>query len=204
MIIRKQFNFDGMHIVRNCSSDRCKFSMHAHRYIVEVFLSALKLDNGYMIYDFGLMKGNIKEIIKSFDNAVSIWNKDDLNYINTIKNYTNRWIELPISPSAEGYSLMFLTIIDNILRHTYYQNGESASLHVKSVRVHETRTGWAEACVDDILFNKSMPIINLNEIIFSDSIVGGWSDKLMWHKLCTAKNLEPIFFNPKVELQIKE
>jgi len=46
--------------------------MHAHRYIVEVFLSALKLDNGYMIYDFGLMKGNIKEIIKSFDNAVSI------------------------------------------------------------------------------------------------------------------------------------
>ena len=44
MIIRKLFKFEGAHIVRDCSSDRCKFSIHGHSYVVEVFLTSDKLD----------------------------------------------------------------------------------------------------------------------------------------------------------------
>ena len=69
-----------MHIVRKCSSDRCKKSIHAHTYTVEVFLSSNTLDNGFMVYDFGLMKNTIKELIKSFDNSVSIWDKETPEY----------------------------------------------------------------------------------------------------------------------------
>ncbi|HCN16273.1 MAG TPA: 6-carboxytetrahydropterin synthase QueD, partial [Moraxellaceae bacterium] len=32
MRIRKLFKFENAHIVRNCSSDRCKYSIHGHSY----------------------------------------------------------------------------------------------------------------------------------------------------------------------------
>jgi 6-pyruvoyltetrahydropterin/6-carboxytetrahydropterin synthase len=47
MIIRKQFKFEGAHIVRNCTTRRCKKSIHGHSYVVEVFFTSNKL------YDFG-------------------------------------------------------------------------------------------------------------------------------------------------------
>ena len=60
MIIRKKFKFEGAHIVRNCSTKRCKTSIHGHSYKVEVFFTSNKLDNGFMILDFGLTKKHIK------------------------------------------------------------------------------------------------------------------------------------------------
>ena len=52
MLIRKQFKFEGAHIVRNCSSQRCRENIHGHSYIVEVFITSDKLDDGYMVMDF--------------------------------------------------------------------------------------------------------------------------------------------------------
>ena len=46
--IRKEFTFNNIHIVRNCTSERCKKSAHAHTYHVEVFLTSNKLDNGQL------------------------------------------------------------------------------------------------------------------------------------------------------------
>lgn len=46
MIIRKQFKFEGAHIVRNCTSQRCRENIHGHSYIVEVFITSDKLDHG--------------------------------------------------------------------------------------------------------------------------------------------------------------
>ena len=80
MLIRKLFKFEGAHIVRNCSSDRCKRSIHGHSYTVEVFLTAKGLDNGQMIMDFGLMKGTIKDLIDSFDHAYSFWNLEKRSF----------------------------------------------------------------------------------------------------------------------------
>ena len=55
MIIRKLFKFEGSHIVRNCTSDRCSHSLHGHSYKVELFLTADHLDNAGMVVDFGLL-----------------------------------------------------------------------------------------------------------------------------------------------------
>ncbi len=109
MIIRKKFKFEGAHIVRNCSTDRCKKSIHGH---------------------------------------------------------------LPISPSAESYSLMFLKFVDLILKNTTFTNGEG-NVKVSSVRVHETQTGYAEA------FREDMKLIefDIQKVIFSDQVINEWEDK---------------------------
>ena len=62
MIIRKKYTFNNGHIVRNCSSERCKFSIHAHTYSVEFFFTSNGLDNGSMVIDFGLLKNKINKI----------------------------------------------------------------------------------------------------------------------------------------------
>ena len=77
MLIRKLFKFENAHIVRNCTSDRCKRSIHGHSYKVELLLKASKLDHGQMVYDFGLLKGVIKDIFDSFDHAICFWQHDD-------------------------------------------------------------------------------------------------------------------------------
>ena len=113
MIIRKQFKFEGAHLVRNCSSERCKKSIHGHSYIVEVFLESYYLDNGQMVVDFGLLKGTIKDFLDSFDHTYSIWDEEKDEFKGFMKSNSARWVEMPVSPSAEMYSLMFLNAIIN-------------------------------------------------------------------------------------------
>ena len=191
MLIRKKYTFEGAHIVRNCSSDRCKKSIHGHSYIVEVFFISDKLDNGQMIYDFGLTKGTIKDIIDSFDHAYSVWNKESEDFQNFIKNNSARYVLMPVSPSAEIYSLMFFYIIDQILKNTEFNNCEG-NIQLYSVRVHETATGYAESFRDDL----KMWDFNLEDIIFSQQIKDEWKDPEMYYKLIKSIS----FKNPTVEL----
>ncbi len=192
MIIRKQFNFKGSHIVRDCSSDRCKKSIHSHTYIVEVFFTASGLDNGQMIVDFGLMKSTIKDFIDSFDHAYSMWSKEKPEFKNFIKENSERWIEMPVSPSAEMYSLMMLYVIDEIVINTDFNNGEQFP-KVHSVRVHETATGYAEAFRKDLKWWEC----DLDEIKFSEEIKNEWKDPEMWDKLIAGIP----FKNPRIELK---
>jgi len=172
MIIRKKFKFEGAHIVRNCSTDRCKKSIHGHSYEVEVFFTSNKLDNGYMILDFGLTKKHIKNIIDSFDHAYSMWVGEESSFKEFFKANSQRWIEMPVSPSAESYSLMFLKFIDHILKNTTFSNGEG-DVEVSSVRVHETQTGYAEA------FRSDMDLIELDikNVFFSEQVISEWEEK---------------------------
>jgi len=172
MIIRKKFKFEGAHIVRNCSTDRCKKSIHGHSYVVEVFFTSNKLDNGYMILDFGLTKTHIKNIIDSFDHAYSLWVDESNEFKEFFKTNSERWIEIPVSPSAESYSLLFLKLIDHILKNTTFKNGEG-NIKVSSVRVHETETGYAEAFRDDM----DLIPLDIKNVIFSDQVIDEWKDK---------------------------
>lgn len=179
MIIRKKFTFAGMHIVRNCSSIRCKQSIHSHSYEVEVFLTSQGLDNGLMVYDFGLMKGTIKDFINSFNNSYSMWNKESDEFKTFIKSRFERVISMPVSPSAEAYSLMFLFVIDKMLNATEFNNGEK-SVTVSSVRVHETATGYAESFRNDLVWFD----FGLEDIVFNHDIEREWKDPNMYSKLC--------------------
>lgn len=197
MVIRKKFSFEGAHIVRNCSSERCKFSIHGHSYIVEVFFTSHGLDNGQMVMDFGLMKGTIKDFIDGFDHAYSMWYKESDEFKEFIKSNSERWIEMPVSPSAEAYAIMFFKVLDSIVKATEFNNGEK-EVELYSVRVHETDTGYAEA------FRSDLDYVNfgLNDITISEGIKSEWKDPQMFEKLKVAVNTnQKCFINPIVAQQ---
>ena len=190
MIIRKLFKFENAHIVRGCSTVRCRSSLHGHSYKVELLFEANFLDNGQMVYDFGLMKSNMKALIDSFDHAVTIWDRDDKEYIDDMKKHSHRWVQLPVSPSCEQFSRVIFLIIDKLLKLTSSVNGEK-EVKLHSVIVHETDTGYAQAFRDDA-YSKNMGLIDLDDIIFSDEVKNGWGDSALWEKIKRGKR----FTNP--------
>lgn len=196
MLIRKLFKFENAHIVRNCTSDRCKRSIHGHSYKVELLLKASKLDHGQMVYDFGLLKGVIKELFDSFDHAICFWQKDDAAYIDACKTFSARWISLPVSPSAEQFSRTFFYLAQQVLNSTTTQNGEG-DVEVYSVIVHETDTGYAQSFHEDIV-NEQMGLLTLDQIEFSEQVQLEWSDSKMYENLKNGIK----FQNPNVELQV--
>lgn len=197
MLIRKLFKFENAHIVRNCTSDRCKRSIHGHSYKVELLLKANKLDHGQMVYDFGLLKGVIKELYDSFDHAICFWQDDSPEYIQACKQFSARWVSLPVSPSAEQFSRIFFYLAQQVLNSTITQNGEG-DVEVYSVIVHETDTGYAQSFIEDIE-NPQMGQLHLQDIIFSEQVQTEWTDALMYEKLKQGNR----FKNPEVELQVQ-
>lgn len=161
MLIRKKYRVEMGHIVRNCSSDRCAHSMHGHSAVIEVLLYGEKLDNAGMLYDFGLLKGSVKEFIDMFDHCYVFWDKDDPEYIASIKKFCNRWVSLPFNPTAEMLSMMFMDAINNIIRGTKQLNGEDPGLRCCGVIYHETESGFAYCDEDDIV-----------EIWYEDNLTG--------------------------------
>ncbi len=196
MRIRKLFKFENAHVVRNCSSDRCKFSIHGHSYQIELILEAHRLDHGQMVYDFGLLKSSIKDIIDSFDHAICFWDKDDPDYIAMCKQFSARWISLPVSPSAEQFSRIVFFWVREILKQTQMQNGET-DVSVYSVIAHETATGYAQCFAEDV-DNVQMGELRLGDFDFSDQVKAEWTDPLMYDKLIKGET----FMNPSVELQV--
>jgi len=183
MLIRKLFKFENAHIVRDCSTQRCSENIHGHSYKVEVLLESNYLDNGQMVYDFGLTKLYIKELIDSFDHGITLWSKDDASYVEAMKKHSKRWVELPVSPSAEQFSRVIYLMVEGVLKCTKMQNGErEVTLH--SIIVHETDTGYAQGFKEDA-YSKMMGEIVLKDILFSEQIKREWRDPHLWEKVLT-------------------
>lgn len=168
MIIRKQFKFEAAHIVRNCTSERCKKNIHGHSYIVEVFVKGNKLDNGFMVLDFCLFKP-ISELVDSFDHSYCLWNNDAEDFKKFIYQYNERVVEMPMSPSAEGYAIIFFMLMNQIIEQLDLTNGEG-EVKLHSVRVHETATGYAEAFAEDMEWAIDM----MDKISFTEPIRKEW------------------------------
>ena len=190
MIIRKLFKFENAHIVRGCSTVKCRSSLHGHSYRVELLFESNFLDNGQMVYDFGLMKQNMKALVESFDHAIAIWNGDDKEYIQDMKKHSDRWVELPVSPSAEQFSRVLFVMIDKLLKLTSSCNGEK-NVTLNSIIVHETQSGYAQ-CFNEDAYSQNMGLIDLEEIIFSKEIKDDWKDSELFEKL----KREERFINP--------
>lgn len=191
MIIRKLFKFENAHIVRSCSSAKCRSSLHGHSYKVELLFASNFLDNGQMVYDFGLMKQNMKDLIESFDHSIAIWRDDNKEYIDAMKKNSARWVLLPVSPSAEQFSRVIFVMIDKLLELTTTINGEK-EVKLYSVIVHETDTGYAQAFREDA-YSENMGLINLEEFSFSDEVQNNWRDSDLLNKIKRRER----FINPK-------
>jgi len=192
MIIRKKFKFEMAHIVRQCTSERCKKSIHGHSFIVEVLLEGGTLDRGQMIMDFALFKPVIGKILDSFDHSYAFWDREHPEFKEAIKRMSERWVQLSFSPSAESLSLFFVKVFRRVLRMTSFGNGENG-VSVNSVIVHETATGYAQA------FNFDMAWWNtdLKLIEFSPAVIEDWKDPTLWKDILEKKR---VFTNETIEL----
>jgi 6-pyruvoyltetrahydropterin/6-carboxytetrahydropterin synthase len=144
-----------------------------------------------MVYDFGLTKLYIKELIDSFDHSITLWSNDNQEYLNDMKKHSSRWIELPVSPSAEQFSRVIFLLVERVLNCTGMVNGER-EVNLHSIIVHETKTGYAQGFRDDA-YSSLMGKIDLQDIIFSKQIQNEWSDNKLWGKLLTKTEI----INPK-------
>lgn len=192
MIIRKLFRFEGSHVVRNCTTDRCSKTLHGHSYVVEVFLKSEKVDRGGMILDFSLLKRGVKDIVDSFDHTMVLWSRESEDFKNTMRQFSERVIELPMTSSAECLSIQLFYLIDKVLKNTTYKNGEEPELY--SVRVHETVTGYAEAFREDIPGD-----LSLDDFIFSEAVMKDWAEKNLLEDIRNGSRFE----NPEPFKQIQ-
>ncbi|MEN4046561.1 MULTISPECIES: 6-pyruvoyl trahydropterin synthase family protein [Sulfurimonas] len=190
MIIRKLFKFENAHIVRGCSTVKCRSSIHGHSYKVELLFASNFLDNGQMVYDFGLMKQNMKDLVESFDHAIALWRDDDPEFVRDMKKHSARWVQLPVSPSAEQFSRVIFVMIERLLSLTSTQNGEK-EVRLESVIVHETATGYAQ-CFREDAHSKNMGEIKLEEIVFSVQVLEDFKDKDLFEKIKRGET----FLNP--------
>lgn len=144
-----------------------------------------------MVYDFGLTKRYIKELIDAFDHSITLWSGDNPSYIEDMKKHSARWVQLPVSPSAEQFSRIIFLMVERVLACTGMVNGErNVTLH--SIVVHETETGYAQGFKEDA-YSELMGKINLTDILFSKQIQTEWSNPELWNELLTEK----LMVNPK-------
>ncbi len=191
MIIRKLFKFENAHIVRHCTTQRCSQNLHGHSYKVEVLLESSYLDEAQMVYDFGLMKLRIKELIDAFDHSITLWNKDDKAYLEAMQKHSKRWVVLPVSPSAEQFSRVIFLMVEKIIDTTLMVNGERG-VEVHSIIVHETDTGYAQSFAQDA-HSERMGTVDVTQIEFSAQIQSEWSTPTLWHDILEGKPIQ----NPK-------
>lgn len=197
MEITKIFTFEGSHVVRNCTSNRCAKSVHGHSYKVELTFEARHLDNAQMVYDFGLMKGTIKEFIDSLDHCHIICSNDSEEYIKFFQANNDRWIMVPFNPSAEMLSIFIMRWVQLILSQTITNNGEDKSLKIKNVTVWETATGRAKCDEQDVATIWSDLWILTTS--FSAGVTNDWSKDL---KAVVLGDGSKKVSNPKVKPQI--
>lgn len=197
MEITKIFKFEGSHVVRNCSSQRCSHSVHGHSYVVELTFEARHLDNAQMAYDFGLMKGTIKEFIDSLDHCHVICSNDSEEYVKFFQTHNDRWIMVPFNPSAEMLSIFIMRWVQIILEQTGMNNGEDKSLKIKNVTVWETATGRAKCDEQDVA--TIWTDLWIPQMCFSSGVMKDWSKDL---KTIVLGDGTKKVNNPKVKQQI--
>lgn len=108
-----------------------------------------------MLIDFGLIKKWVNDFMDSFDHTFMLWNiEEDESIIKTAVEDFERVIVTPFSSSAEMQAKFIADVCERLFEEykktlpTEAKNYMDDSVKVHSVRVHETRTGWAEYFVE--------------------------------------------------------
>jgi 6-pyruvoyltetrahydropterin/6-carboxytetrahydropterin synthase len=134
VLIRKTFKAEIAHRLVDSYSEKCQ-SIHGHSYTFEVILHGNELDGTGMLIDFGEVKNRINHIIEAWDHSFMFWDKDPLAdlYLEMLHIQPMRMIYVNYNPTAEHMALHL------------FQECACNGLPVISVKIHETRTGYAEA-----------------------------------------------------------
>ena len=123
MIIRKLFKFEGAHIVRHCSSEKCRENIHGHSYRLEVTVCSPALDsvepgryiesdkadpkNG-MLFDFSELKKCVNQsIVDVFDHTLILNREGNAEIGEMLKTRYQKVFCVPFQPTSENLLLDF-------------------------------------------------------------------------------------------------
>lgn len=153
MLIRRIFKAETAHIVRGAYSTKCDKNLHGHSYLYELFLKSTDLDNAGMVTDFTFVKKYFNSLFDSFDHASILMTSEKEEIKDCFLKNFERVVIADWNSTAELQSRFFTTISYFIIKYLnenkLWENGEQ-DVKVKSVRVHETKTGYAECVIGDL------------------------------------------------------
>ena len=131
-VIRKEFKFEMAHRLMTSYTEVCQ-NIHGHGYILELFFKGSMLNEDGMIVDFKKVKDELKSYIESWDHTLVLHKDDPLNHaIGDIVKESFSLKSVAYNPTAE-----------NMSRDMYDYIKEKFPILWK-VRLHETKTGYAE------------------------------------------------------------
>lgn len=136
--ICKSFTVENGHLLTK-HTGKCRFP-HGHSRRIEVTLEADRLDANDMVCDFKRVKLLIQDFIETFDHAMCL-NTADPHYAFYRKTYERVVPFEGVDPTSEQMAKMIFERVTQALRE---QPGGMSEIIVRSVRIHETETSWAE------------------------------------------------------------
>ena len=136
--ICKSFNVENGHILSK-HPGKCRFP-HGHSRRIDIMLEANALDANDMVCDFKLLKELIQTFIEKFDHAMCLNTNDP--HFNFYRATYERLV--PFEGADPTSELMAKMIFEHASRAVSEHFGDSRDVQVKSVRIQETETSWAE------------------------------------------------------------
>lgn len=136
--IRKLVEFECAHQLTKAKSHLCNATIHGHSYKCELFFEAGSLKDS-MVVDFGALAGIKKKIMQTFDHALFM--PDELKHTIDASSNERLFIVHDSDPSAEWMSRYIYESVDRMMGLI---DDIPEGVLLSKVRVHETRTGWAE------------------------------------------------------------
>lgn len=137
----KIFKFSAAHILESAYSKEC-MQYHGHNYKVEVCVASTQLNPDGMVLDFKLLKEIVDPIINNWDHKLLVSENMKPRASEDIVSNSGT-LFVPFNPTAENMAAHIYKKMDDELHGMLYLH----AVHVKSVRVWETETCYAE-CVN--------------------------------------------------------
>lgn len=140
--VTRRLEWDAAHRVMRHGS-KCA-TLHGHRYVAEITVSAPRLDDLDMVVDFGIVKGIVGSWIDETWDHTTILNAQDERLLDFLRaeRARNPRLKVPYvlqgEPTAELISEHLLGVASNLLT-------SERGLRVDRVRVYETPSCWADA-----------------------------------------------------------
>lgn len=136
--ICKIFTVESGHLLSK-HPGKCRFP-HGHSRRIEVTLEADQLDGNDMVCDFKQLKSLVQDFIETLDHAMCV-NTEDPQYSFYRDTYERVIAFDGVDPTSE---LMAKMVFDRTAAALLQQMGSRTDLKVRSVRIHETESSWAE------------------------------------------------------------
>ena len=138
--VRKLIKVEYAHQLFSSYTTLCHETIHGHSGVIELVISAKKLNSDQMVLDFGELKDTVKkQIMEKYDHALFMPKQFPAEYLDMLKKYNKRLTVTDVNPTCEVFAKMifeeFGPVIDKISNYR---------AKLEYVKFHETDTGYAE------------------------------------------------------------